>query len=210
MYNEYKNVRGSIALDKNTLRTISATGQVCGTFGVHTDLSIVQQLYNDGDLAFFANHGVLQQPVSPSQKGDYRKLNSKTALFAHNTQQEEINSVDIYDDTAGQGILGRMADILGLNGYSPGTVAVSQGAPALVSNNYPLVMVNPAGYEKFNPISWEQVDVNVVKGMNKASKIGSNVMSEVWAEKLFQALHENGVLYSEMSGTLILPLLRVK
>merc|ERR1719330_583256 len=93
-----------------------------------------------------------------------------------------------------------MADMLGLNGYSPGTVAVSQGAPALVSNNYPLVMVNPAGYGKFNPISWEQVDVNVVKGMNKVTGIGSNVISEVWAEKIFQALNENGILYSELSG----------
>jgi len=141
MYNEYKTVRGDIALIKSTLRTIQATDQVCSTFGVHSDLSTVQQLYKDGDLAFFANLGVLQQPVSTSQKGSYRKLNSKTALFAHNTQQEEINSVDIYDDTAGQGILGRMADMLGLNGYTPGTVSVSQGAPALVSNNYPLISV---------------------------------------------------------------------
>ena len=201
MYNEYKNVRGDIALIKSTLRTIQATDQICSTFGVHRDLSTVQQLYNEGDLAFFANLGVLQQPVSASQKGSYRKLNSKTALFAHNTQQEEINSVDIFDDTAGQGILGRMADMLGLNGYSPGTVAVAQGGPALVSKYHPLISVNPSGYEKFNPISWEQVDNNVVKEMNKATEIGSNVLSEVWADKMFQALSENGILYSEMSGT---------
>ncbi len=201
MFSEYQEVRGDIALLKSTLKTISVADQVCNTFGIHGELGILQDLYNDGDLAFLANLGVLQQPVGASQKGDYRKLNSKTALFAHNTQQEEINSVDIYDDTAGQGILGRMADVLGLNGYTPGTVAVAQGAPALVSNNYPLIMVNPKGYEKFHANPFEQIDNNVVKEFNKATEIGSNVLSEVWAEKMVQALSENGILYSELSST---------
>ena len=197
MFKEYQSVRGSIAVLKGSLRTISASGQVCNTFGVHNKLPNVHSLYNAGDLSFFANTGVLQQPTT--DKVNYRALNKKTALFAHNTQQEEVNSVDIYDDTAGIGIGGRIADMLSLNGYTSGTVSVSGGAPALVSNESPLLVVNPAGYEKFNPISWEQVSRSHIKDVNRAANFGSGIMDEVWSDNFIQALSENDILYSQMS-----------
>lgn len=82
MYAEYSNVRGSVALSEgsftNANNPISASGQVCSLFGVHPKLPIVRQLYNNGELSFFANMGVLQQPVTDKSK--YRELNKKTAL----------------------------------------------------------------------------------------------------------------------------------
>ena len=200
MYSEYATVRNNVALPKSSLVTISASGsgQVCNTFGVHKLLPSVQSLYNSGDLSFFANIGVLQQPVTDKEK--YREQNKKTALFSHNTQQEEINSVDIYDDTAGIGVCGRMADVLSLNGYSPGTVSVAGGAPALVSKNSPLLVVNPFGYEEFNPISWEKVSRTHIKEINKATALGSSVFGEVWSEKIFQSISENDLLFSELSS----------
>jgi uncharacterized protein (DUF1501 family) len=198
MFGEYNNVRGSIALNKNTLKTITVADQICSTFGIHQKIPILQELYNSGELSFFANMGVLQQPVT--DKGLYRQQNSKTALFAHNTQQEEINSVDIADDTAGLGILGRMTDILSLGTYQTGTVSVAGGAPALVSNKTPLLVVNPFGYEKFNPVPWGQVDKDRIKAINRASGLGSSLFSEVWANKLFQSMSENDILYAQMSA----------
>jgi uncharacterized protein (DUF1501 family) len=198
MFKEYKNVRESIAVNQNTLKTITVNGQICKTFGVHEKLPVVQELYKSGDLSFFANFGVLQQPVN--DKEQYRQLNSKTALFAHNTQQEEVNSVDIADDTAGLGILGRMTDILNLNDYQTGTVSVAGGAPALVSNQTPLLVVNPYGYEKFNPIPWETVDQTKIKEVNKASGVGSSLFGELWSDKLFQSMNENEILYAQMSA----------
>jgi uncharacterized protein (DUF1501 family) len=200
MYNEYKDVRGDLALDQNSLKLISATGQVCDTFGVHPELGFVQELYNEGDLAFVANIGVLQQPVGASEKHNYRQLNKKTALFSHNTQQEELNSVDIHDDQAGQGILGRIADVLGLNGYNPGTLSVSSTAQALVSNFHPLVLAGTNGPTSFNPIPWDKVDTDAVKELNKATEIGSNVFSEVWAQKITQTLSDNDLLITELAG----------
>jgi len=198
MYNEYRTVRGDVALDQSSLNLIAATGQVCDTFGVHQELSFVQELYNDGDLAFLANIGVLQQPISASEKRNYRSLNSKTALFSHNTQQEEIMSVDIYDAQAGRGVLGRMADMLLLNGYKPGTISVSSGAPTLVSNYNPLTLASSNGPERFNPVPWETVNVDVVNELNKATEIGSNVLSEVWAQKITQSLSETDLLINEL------------
>ncbi len=99
MFKEYETVRGSVSLSKNTLKTIKASGQICNNFGVNGKLSFIHQLYNQNDLSFLANVGVLQQPIL--DKENFRDLNKKTALFSHNTQQEEINSVDIHDESAG-------------------------------------------------------------------------------------------------------------
>ncbi len=35
MYNEYKKVRGPVALEKEDMLSIDAEGQICGTVGVH-------------------------------------------------------------------------------------------------------------------------------------------------------------------------------
>lgn len=199
MFKEYREVRKDVALTKGSLKTISASGQICNTFGIHGKLPFVQQLYNQEQLSFYANVGVLQQPVE--NKVTYRELNKKTALFAHNVQQNEITAVDINDDTAGLGVCGRMADILSLNGYSTGTVSVAGGAPAIVSKNSPLLVVNPYGYEEFNPISWKRLDKTKIKELNKASSVGSNMLSEIWSEKLFQSMSENEVLFRELLYT---------
>ena len=199
MFKEYKQVRKDVALAKNSLKTISTSGQICNTFGIHGKLPFVQQLYNQAQLSFYANVGVLEQPVE--DKAKYRELNKKTALFAHNVQQNEITAVDINDDTAGLGVCGRMTDILSLNGYSTGTVSVAGGAPAIVSKNSPLLVVNPFGYEEFNPIGWKKVDKDKVKELNKASSVGSNMLSEIWSEKLFQSLSENEILFKELQQT---------
>ncbi len=119
--------------------------------------------------------------------------------FAHNVQQVEVNAVDINDDSAGLGVCGRITDILKVNGYSTGTVSVAGAAPAIVSQKTPLLAVNQNGYEKFNPISWEQVDKSHIKELNKASSVGSSMFSEIWSGKVFQSMSENEILFQEMS-----------
>ena len=201
MFAEYDSVRSTLAVTKSSLHTISASGQICNKFGIHEKLPGVHSLYDSGELSFLSNVGVLQQSVLDKER--YRELNKKTALFAHNTQQEEINSVDIFDETAGIGVCGRIADVLSLGGYTAGTVSVAGSAPALTSKESNLLVVNPAGYEKLNPISWETVDEAAIKEINKATKVGSSLFSEVWSEKIVQAMSENDILFQEMSSVIL-------
>ena len=58
---EYVEIRQEIALKKEDLKVLNGPimNQVCETFGVHPELGSVQQLFNNGDLLFFANTGVL-------------------------------------------------------------------------------------------------------------------------------------------------------
>jgi uncharacterized protein (DUF1501 family) len=64
VYSEYRNVRQKVALFKLNLLQIPSSNQVCETFGVHSSLKTVRQLYLDGDLSFFANTGVKTAPVN--------------------------------------------------------------------------------------------------------------------------------------------------
>ena len=82
VYTNYANARGFIALPPNELLPLATgiTGQVCDKFSVHKKLPVVRDLFDRGQLSFVANMGILQQPV---QKDNWRKLHSKTALFAH-------------------------------------------------------------------------------------------------------------------------------
>ena len=79
MYNEYKEVRGQVALEKEELLPIEAEGQICGTFGVHPNFPLLKDLYDEKEASFLAGIGVLTEPVN---KKNYRKK-TETQLFAH-------------------------------------------------------------------------------------------------------------------------------
>jgi len=81
VYAEYALVREEIALKKESLRVLkgTTTNQICETFGVHPKLEAVQQMYNDGDLLFFTNTGVL---TKETDKQNYWR-DTVTQLFAH-------------------------------------------------------------------------------------------------------------------------------
>jgi hypothetical protein len=83
MYDEYKTVRGSIALSREELLRINArtSQQVCEVFGIHPQLPLIKELYDDEEAIFLAGIGVLSEPVT---KHDY-EIKTKTQLFAHNT-----------------------------------------------------------------------------------------------------------------------------
>ena len=198
MFDEYTKVRGDIALAKGTLHTITTAGQICTTFGLHPNLPFIKSLYESNDLAFIANMGVLQTPLT---KEDWRQKSTETALFAHNTQQDEINKVDIFDSEAGRGVCGRMLDILGLNGFKPGSISVNGVASTLRSVSSPTIVVDSSGYQKFNPTSTLTTGVSdKLKELNKASSIRSSMFGETWSNLLFQALGENELMYEELSN----------
>lgn len=101
-FKNYQDARGDIALLQSSLLQIPVTGQSCSTFGLHPNLKNLRQMYDDKELAFVANMGVLQD--TGVTKSNYRTKHGKTALFSHNTQTEETANVDIFDQQAGKSI----------------------------------------------------------------------------------------------------------
>jgi uncharacterized protein (DUF1501 family) len=202
MFDEYTNVRGNIALAKGSLHTIDASNseQVCDTFGLHQSLPFIRSLYEDNDLAFLANVGVLQQPLT---KDNWRQNMDMTQLFAHNTQQDEINFLDIFYAEAGRGACGRMLDILSEKGYNPGAISTKGIASILRSDLLTTVVVDPkSGYQKFNPTSQLTSDVSdKVKEVNAASSIHSSFFGETWSNILLRSMSENELLFEKFDAT---------
>lgn len=112
LYAEYAATRTSVALKKDTLRTISAGSkdQPCDTFGLHPALEYVQGAYNSGDAAFLANIGPLVEPLTADEFNDKSKRRPQS-LFSHNDQVKETHKVDATDRYA-KGVMGRLVDVL--------------------------------------------------------------------------------------------------
>lgn len=79
-------------------------------------------------MLFFANTGVLSQPVN---KDNYYVL-TNTQLFSHNHMQQETKRLDPYQTSSGTGILGRMSDVLTNEGHNVGSFSVDRFSVALV------------------------------------------------------------------------------
>ena len=201
---QYNAMRSTVAITNDERsRIINAAGQACDQFVVHQDLEIVERLYKDGDLAFFANAGVLNKP---SNKENYYSQ-SRTQLFAHNLMQDEAQKVDPFDRVYGTGALGRMCEALQLNGYSVQPITVEDATVATVgspgSGTVDPLIVSPYGTISFNPKpSGETFDIKpYLHALNNATALQSSVFGETWSNRLHSALFDNAVMVQALSTT---------
>mmetsp|Transcript_1494 Transcript_1494/g.3130 ORF Transcript_1494/g.3130 Transcript_1494/m.3130 type:complete len:1117 (-) Transcript_1494:133-3483(-) len=192
LYEEYRDIRGPIALDKDSLLPISASSQPCKTFGLHPNLKAIQNLYNDGDLSFFANMGMLQEHVT---KANWSSKTEKIPIFSH-TQKVTIAELDIFETTAGRGVCGRMADILSQNGYSTGLTSIAGKSAAMISTFNPVSYVDPRFYPRFNPLNLTDPLKSYAKDINGATTLTSGLHSETWSTMVYQSFAENNILFN--------------
>ena len=200
---QYVAIRSNVAIASNERsRVINATGQACSQFVIHEDLGIVENLYKDGDLAFFANAGVLNKP---SNRLNYYEQ-SRTALFSHNTMQEEAQKVDPFDGAFGTGVLGRVCDTLQKKGYSVQPITVQDATVATVGSPGSAVdplIVSPYGTNPFNPLpNGETFDPRpYLDQLNNATALQSSLFGETWSGRLQTALFDNEALIQALSTT---------
>eukprot|EP00804_Cyclotella_cryptica_P009369 CCRYP_018076-RB/>CCRYP_018076-RB protein AED:0.03 eAED:0.03 QI:374/1/1/1/0.94/0.9/20/617/4181 len=200
MYAEYAQVREEIAIKKQDLRVLAGTteNQVCETFGVHPKLEAVQRMYNDGDLLFFANTGVLTKETDKQNYG----RDTVTQLFAHNWMQREAQRVDPLRKEDGTGILGRIADALTKKGLNVGSFAIDVNAISLIGT--PGVSLSPfilsrGGVSKFNyDASSDKMDA-IITSLNGATTHDSGVFGDLWSSKLVKSLSDNKNLYDTLA-----------
>ena len=100
VYQRYTNTRGSVALtlDKQLEINGNNLGQPCQTFGIHQNLPALKSLYDQGELIFVANAGLLVKPVTSK---NYRE--TPLSLFGHSSMSRETLSDDLYDEFGGTG-----------------------------------------------------------------------------------------------------------
>ena len=202
MFAEYQTIRSKVALSKAELFKITTGGepQVCNTFGIHQSLPILQELYEDGDALFFANTGLLFEPVTKENW----KSKTSTQLFAHNVQQRDIQQVDVFQEVAGTGILGRMADVLTKEGYNTGSFATSGDSTSLrgePTKSPSIYSVGGNGIDAFNPKPSTDDMASTIADINNVTKIdNSGYFGKTWSELLDQALTQTETVLGALDG----------
>ena len=106
-YNNYATTRSNLAIPQED---ILALGGLSGNYGVHPSMPKIQQLYEDGDLAFISNLGSLIAPMSKSAYYD-GTVPKPLGLFSHLDQYKHWQSAQPNLRT-NKGWAGKMADLL--------------------------------------------------------------------------------------------------
>ena len=181
IYREYQQERGVRALFQGSLLRIDASKepQVCTTFGVHPDLPLLKNLYDDSDLTFFANTGVLFEYVT---KENYEEK-MLTQLFAHNIQQKDTQQIDPHQDVPGTGVLGRMADALTEVGYKVGTYSLVGETYSLAGEGVaPFInQVETSNDPEFNPRPTVEGMESTMFKINNPSTLSSGFYGKTWS-----------------------------
>ncbi len=109
-YNEYATTRSNLAIPQNDILQINPITTDGRVFGVHPSMPDMQQLFENGNLAFLSNVGTL---IEPSTKTDIKNNVVKTplGLFSHADQIQQWQTGRPHERTnIGWG--GKIADLV--------------------------------------------------------------------------------------------------
>lgn len=194
----YKETRGTIALLDDDILDLGGdtSGQPCDRFGLHSELSLLKDLYDDGDLAFLANVGVMTKPVD---KTNYRD-DTETSLFAHNAMQEEVDKLDPFNSARGTGTLGRIADKVFSQGYRVGRTTVESSSKNLAgrsSSPPPVFTLDQSGVVPLAEIDLSSPAANEIISVLNGQFGGnrSGVYGELWSSLLQRSQNQTEQTY---------------
>ena len=177
--------------------------QECSGFAIHHRLENLHTRYNNGEVIFFANTGVLSERVNRTTA-----WKEKSILFAHNRMSEATERMDPFKMAPGLGVLGRITDALsGLScpvsgqKYKIGASSVSGVAKCLhgTKNKSPNTAI--LGPVKFDPYPWSErskwshIELRpLIYEINQAGTLYSNVFGATWSAELNKVVEENDLL----------------
>jgi uncharacterized protein (DUF1501 family)/uncharacterized protein (DUF1800 family) len=199
LFAEYTDVRGGAALSTNQLLTIDAgvSSQPCSTFGMHSAMPRLHQLYQDNDLLWLSGIGALVEPVTLSE---YKKKAKKLppSLFSHNVMQRSMVNVHAQSSSA-KGIVGRAMDTLASMPfpYAVSMAGLGSSIEVLRSERVPHDVLSTSG-----SVAKLQDQNALGDGLeNLASNISESVFSETYARELLEAITSTERLSKVLSST---------
>ena len=172
-YQRYQDVRQNLAIAKDDLINISPSSATPYNLAMPNFMAPMQQLFNQGNLAFLANTGPLLNPVTKSQAQQNSQL-LPPQLFSHNDQQKHWQTA--WPEQASlTGWAGRMADLimdtanpLSMNLSVDGTNILQTGVNSLPYS------LDANGVETFSALdpnqNWNNDRVNVFKRLMSAEQ----------------------------------------
>jgi len=211
VYDRYRIIRGKTAISEglglplSRMREIQAdsTSQPCSSFGIHEDLLVLKQLYDQKQLNFIANAGLLPKPLNVS---NYREGTAGVWLYAHNGMRLETEREDVHDEFAGTGVGGRIADVMSQAGIPTSTFSINGQQVVLngvVGQGSSQFICSRDGLSAFNEEpSIDNMD-SVIKALNNATTADSGFFAETWSSKLTEIFDKQDVLKAELDKTAV-------
>lgn len=202
MFAEYTAVRGSVALEHDQILPLSPStvdNQVCEQFAVHPNLGTLQKLFDGGDLVFFANTGAL---TKPTDKENYQK-DTETQLFAHDKMQLEAQRIDPLQAGNNTGVLGRMRDILKMQGLGVGAFSINANSISLIGDpgvsSSPMIL-SDTGVTEFNRNPSQTNMSDIIADLNGQTTENSGLFGELFSDELLTSLSHNQLMYDTLNG----------
>lgn len=198
VYDQYIEMRGVMALNKTEGEmdlTIDPRNpqQPCERFAIHPELEYMKTLYDDGDLTFFANTGVINE--GGMNPGNYY-TKTRTRLFDHAGMQEEAKKVDPYNSNIGSGVLGRAKDVLAMKGHVVNAMAINDASVTLIGSpgaSVPMSVVSQGGPKTFGrrPGAEKYFEIEeYARALNAETDAFSNIFGETWSEQFVGGIQE--------------------
>ena len=190
----YVVARGDVAMPTSQLLPLAvpAGSQPCGTFGVHSSLPLLQQLYDAGDASFVANVGPLVEPLDAAQY-EAKSRRTPPSLFGHNTQVRATQSLHAQDIYA-KGVLGRLVEQLATQPRDGGAAAPFRAGLYSVAGHTKMlegseavpvdILDRSVGTPRFEEYDEMGADLEAL-----AARLGASAFGETHMAALAAALH---------------------
>jgi len=198
LYDEYTEVRASVALSPSELNSISTAGQSCGEFGIHARLPILKELYDSQHAAFLSNIGSLAEPLSKDQ-WEIGTGQRCTGLFSHSDQQQAAQTLTCqYSGSSQKGAGGRIADALASGEQKYRTMSFSVAG----MSTWPQGRSTPAEIidQRSGTVSFNHYDRLKTVIDNITSVRHGNIYAEEFSTKFAKALKFNQELEEQLKS----------
>ena len=202
-YAEYAATRRDLAWPAARLLPITSSGQGAGrSFGMPQELAPLRDLYEAGRMAWVANVGPLERPITKAEYLAGQGVPAK--LFSHNDQASNWQSLSPEGATSGWG--GRMGDLLMSANQYPVFTAVSAAGNAVFLSGSQVVQyqVNSAGPVRVNALDASQVhgSATAVAALRQVvAQTGNNDYQREYARVAQRSLDTTAVLQAGIAST---------
>lgn len=186
---------------------VQGQGQPCDKFAIHPQLSVVKELYQQGDLTFFLNAGMINKLAD---RKTWRAATT-TKLFDSYSMRKEAQQLDPYSRGATAGVLTRLSHVLNSEayGFNAQTLALNKLSFAVEGNetmgSHPIIL-DERGPRIFNERPESEIfdPVPIIKRLNERNSLSSSLFGEQWSESFVRALIENDMLSNAMNSVTLL------
>lgn len=206
---QYATERGNLAFtaaERSVIIDVDAQwGQPCSQFAIHDELNLLKTLYDDGDLTFFANTGMVDE--AGVDNSDYQ-FRTKLGLFAHNAMTKATQAVDPKTNAAGSGVLGRLASRLREHAYATSSISIDRASvvtgsirgeqprPVIASRKGPTIFDRKPSVETFNLQAH-------VEELNGVSELHSSLFGQTWSEQMVKGAREATTMKLHLDSVLL-------